>query len=679
MKKKRFPLSVALFLPIVLGVAVVSGLGFFGAYYSVRQADREDCSSTDRDFLSSLTGGFNFHSPDTLVEQVKEVYYANFPTTYPQTTEEERNYQALYKDIINSADFQDGYSLIDSDMHTSYRDYVIIGFVDVEHGRFVIVVSKNRSGSTFNKLYPGSFFDINIANFHKQNFQGISYYDPRRGDTFFTCGITKNRPVEGDFIAGTWFLSQTSDVKIYNESMVFARTYGYVAIATFASLALASFLTIQLGAIRRIKKLSGQSDSFVSGMHNGTLSSTFGLSTKKHTNELETLNDSLFYMQESIKDYATEIKDATAREQRSAAELDLAKRIQSSMVPSFPLLEKTYQVYGRMKPAREVGGDFYDYFPLGEDKVGFYVADVSGKGVPAALFMARAASISKLLVEDLDIDRINDELCRENGECLFVTGFYAVLDYKKRTLSYVNCGHEPVYIRHDGIYKELKEEPNFPLGLADGFAYKKQTIKVEEGDALFMYTDGLSEAMNVNGDLFGKEAILNTLNEHPLLSGEELIGAMEEKMAEFVGEAEQSDDACLLSFEFYGGAKLDFAPTLEGLATIAPFVDKVLKDYQPEVRNAFQVIVDEFATNIAMYSKATQACLSLHLGKNAIIGTLSDDGFPFNPFTDKPEHDPDTPGGLGIELSISMSKQIHYSRVRNRNVLSFSYSGEVSK
>ena len=120
MKKKRFPLSIALFLPIVLGVAVVSTFGFLGAYYSVRQADREDCSSTDQDFLASMTTGFIFRSPDAIVEKFKQEYFSNVPATFPATADEEKAYRYRYTSLTETQEFADAYQIIAIDMHTSY-------------------------------------------------------------------------------------------------------------------------------------------------------------------------------------------------------------------------------------------------------------------------------------------------------------------------------------------------------------------------------------------------------------------------------------------------------------------------------------------------------------------------------------------------------------------------------
>lgn len=668
MKKRRFPLSFAILLPTMLVVLVVQGVSYFLAYMSVRHADYESSCALDKEFLQRTSIAISWSGgPAKVLEMVKETYEANPRESLPTDPTELAEYRKLFSPIMQTPEFATLQNNFVFNRSSAVQDYADLGFFDEVRNRFVVIWSVG-DGSMYNPATIGTFWSVDPADFSQSMFLGKHYYDGLRNEGgFFTSGISSGRAQKSSW----WLLSETNYEDIYEESQHFLKHFSYAAVATLVAMTLASFLFIHFGLIRPIKRLSSASDSYVVAMHEGEPKQIFALDAHKHTNELLALNDSLYFMQESIGDYAATLKEATEREQRAAAELALAERIQSSMVPSKPLRENGAQIYGTMKPAKEVGGDFYNYFSIDETHVGFFVADVSGKGVPAALFMARAASISRFLLADMHLNKINDALCDENAENLFVTGFFGVYNSKTRQLDFVNCGHETVFIRHNGVYAPLNEENNLPLGLLPGFDYVHQKLTLAEGDSLFLYTDGLSEAMNENGDLFGHERILATLNEHPLLNGQSLILAMQQKMAEFVGDAEQSDDACFVNFLASPGSCLEFEPNEEGLASVSGFIDESLSHMDPSLMATIQVVIDDLASNVVFYSGAKSASLSLTTEKDTVIGILVDDGKPFDPLGELPDRDPDAPGGLGIAIAKSMSEQIAYTYAEGHNILSF--------
>ncbi|MBQ9456935.1 MAG: SpoIIE family protein phosphatase [Bacilli bacterium] len=670
MKKRKISLSITILLPVLLGVLATQTAALLASYYSIRKADFDDAVAVDQTQLVATL----WSMPSTTAaacNDIKAVYEAHPIDAMPTDREGLNAYRSLYNDAINGANYQDFSTNFPSGLLGDYADYLSVGFFDAARNRFVTVLN-HASGSIYNPSFPGSFDTLVIENMKGASFYGQTWHDEVRNTDYMISGTAKSIQ---DPMGSWWIIRHTSLATVYNESQDFMSSFIWVTVATFSAMVVFSFLGIHFGLLRPIRRLSKTSDAYVQAMEGGHLTDSFKLDPKRHTNELTTLNDSLYYMQGAMKEYASEVAGAAAREQKRAADMALAEKIQGSMVPQSSLIDQGVSFFGKMHPAREVGGDFFSYFRIDGHHMGFYIADVSGKGIPAALFMARAASVARLLLGGLDIEAINNTLAQENTEDLFVTGFFGLVDTEKKELHYVNCGHEPVYLRHQGVYTELEEAPNLPLGCLEDFAFKKQSIALEEGDALFLYTDGLSEAMNPQGELFGKEAILSTLNENPLLSGEDLFAAMDEKVAAFVNGAEQSDDTCLLHFEMASQAVCPFEPTMEGLAKMTDFVEETLSPhFDLSVIAPLNVVLDEFASNVVKFSGATKACLHLSYGKKEVRVILSDDGVPFDPVTAKIEKQEDQPGGLGILLATHMSSALRYTRAEGKNFLSFSIS-----
>ncbi|MBQ9000918.1 MAG: PP2C family protein-serine/threonine phosphatase, partial [Eggerthellaceae bacterium] len=242
-------------------------------------------------------------------------------------------------------------------------------------------------------------------------------------------------------------------------------------------------------------------------------------------------------------------------EQRNAQDLATAKAIQESALPStfpaFPDIER-FDIYASMTPAREVGGDFYDFFLVGDDKLAFLIADVSGKGIPAALFMMAAKTQIKNLLEsgipvDDAVTAANHELCEGNDAGMFVTMFACVLDYSTGELTYVNAGHNPPLLHHDGEWEWMRDISGTPLGLFEGIPYERFDCKLACGDVFYLYTDGVSEAMNAGGEFFGESRLEEAIGCCDLTDARALCDGVRDAVSAFVCEAEQSDDITMLA------------------------------------------------------------------------------------------------------------------------------------
>ena len=211
----------------------------------------------------------------------------------------------------------------------------------------------------------------------------------------------------------------------------------------------------------------------------------------------------------ALKDLITEV------EQRNARDLATAKTIQESALPNvfppFPEIDR-FDIFASMKTAKEVGGDFYNFFLMDENKLGFVMADVSGKGIPAALFMMTAkAQIQNHMESGLPLDEAvnaaNHQLCTGNDAGMFVTAWIGVLDYETGELQFVNAGHNPPLLLNDGSWEWVREKSGMPLGLFDGIPYQVHSLQIEEQDMLYLYTDGVTEAMDVDEELYGDDRL----------------------------------------------------------------------------------------------------------------------------------------------------------------------------
>ena len=278
--------------------------------------------------------------------------------------------------------------------------------------------------------------------------------------------------------------------------------------------------------------------------------------------EIEILAESFATLSKRTRDYITQITEITAEKERIGTELALATRIQADMLPNiFPAFpeRKEFDVYASMDPAKEVGGDFYDFFLIDDTHLGIVMADVSGKGVPAALFMM----ISKILVQNYAmtgqspaqvLQAVNDQICANNREEMFVTVWLGILDIVTGTITAANAGHEyPVLMQSDGRFELVKDKHGFVIGGMEGMKYKEYELQLAPGSKLFLYTDGVPEATNAEDELFGTERMLSALNANPSAPPEELLKNVRRAVDAFVKDAEQFDDLTMLSLEYRGG------------------------------------------------------------------------------------------------------------------------------
>lgn len=366
--------------------------------------------------------------------------------------------------------------------------------------------------------------------------------------------------------------------EVMNDRYAFLRLVIFAVVLTV--LAICAVLVYLAGrfVVEPINQLAKAAGNYVSGRIAGTeleklessKKASGQLQTKEsaitrlniHTgDEIEALADAFKTMEIEMEEYIENLTSVTAEKERIGAELNVATQIQASMLPSifpaFPTREE-FDIYATMDPAKEVGGDFYDFFLVDEDHLAFVIADVSGKGVPAALFMVIAKTLIKnhtqtgkgpaeVLVET------NNQLCENNDAGMFVTGWIGILEISSGKLIFANAGHNPPLLkRANGEFEYLRTRPGLVLAAMEGMMYQSFELQLEKGDMLYLYTDGVTEATDVQSELYGENRLKSVLDLNSDKSPKELLLAVKGDIDRFVGEAPQFDDITMLCVKIGG-------------------------------------------------------------------------------------------------------------------------------
>ena len=443
--------------------------------------------------------------------------------------------------------------------------------------------------------------------------------------------------------------------------------------------------------VKPINQLSNAARSFVEDkgdeMNKESSISTLNIHTG---DEVETLWKSIQQMERDINDYITNLTAVTAEKERIGAELSLATRIQADMLPNiFPAFpeRKDLDIYAAMTPAKEVGGDFYDFFLVDDSHLAMVMADVSGKGVPAALFMM----MSKILIQNAVLNgkspaealmTVNNQICANNREEMFVTVWLGVVDLKSGLLTAANAGHEkPIVKSPDGEFELFNDRHGFVIGGMEGLKYRNYEIQLHKGSKLFLYTDGVAEATDSNDELYGTERTLGALNDSKDGEPKAVLEAVKKSVDAFVGTAPQFDDLTMLCFEFKGveGTTLTLEATDENLQQVMDFVDGILEENGASMKTQMKInlAVEEIYVNIAHYAYGNSvgmAEISAICNNGEIIISFKDSGVPYNPL-EKPDPDITLPaeereiGGLGIYLTKKTMDSVSYEYKDNQNVL----------
>lgn len=419
--------------------------------------------------------------------------------------------------------------------------------------------------------------------------------------------------------------------------------------------------------------------------------------------EIGDLAKSFNYMALSLKDYIRDLAAVTAEKERIGAELNVATQIQADMLPRiFPPFpdRNEFEIYATMNPAKEVGGDFYDFFLINHNHLGLVMADVSGKGVPAALFMVIAKTLIKTralmggtpaeILHD-----VNNQLCEGNEAELFVTVWLGILEISTGNVISANAGHEyPAIKRADGKFELLKTKHSPAVATMEGMKFREAEFTLNRGDILYIYTDGVAEATNSAEELYGTDRMIDALNKKADAPINEILAEVKKDVDNFTGDAPQFDDITMLGLRYFGQEvnkmvetkKLDIAAEIKNLDAVLAFVDEQLEKYgcTPKVQMQIDVAVEEIFVNIANYAYNPEIgsagiCVEVQEDPLVISITFTDNGVPYDPLK-KP--DPDVTlsaeerqiGGLGIYMVKKSMDDISYNYKDGKNILTIKKS-----
>ena len=325
------------------------------------------------------------------------------------------------------------------------------------------------------------------------------------------------------------------------------------------SIAVTIFLMRRM-ATKPLSMLSKATLGFADSKEGYTMEDVINLPIKSK-DEIGDLYHEIRSMQGRMVEYLENLTRVTAEKERIGAELNIATQIQADMLPRiFPAFpdRKEFDIYATMTPAKEVGGDFYDFFLIDEDHLGLVMADVSGKGVPAALFMVIAKTLIKNRAQmgggpGEILQYVNEQLCEGNDAELFVTVWFAILDVKTGKGLAANAGHEhPALRRADGQYELVVYRHSPAVATMEGMRFREHEFELHPGDSLFVYTDGVAEATNAQEELFGTDRMLTALNRDPGAAPETLLRTVRQDIDAFVGDAPQFDDITMLGLHYLG-------------------------------------------------------------------------------------------------------------------------------
>ena len=544
MKKTKFTKSLAfktmLRLLIITTVISLLAAAIIGAVSFVRLV----IEMRDATYEAALKG-MSIASSDMAMEEGIDKYFET------GTTDE------TYDDVwLNMMLITDDFGLQRSDIFVPHEDHIT----------YLISTEDEKRGASLNKEEPyygeeKKYVDMAMSavlqeevdpdKSSKKTFYPENVKDGVEVFTYYMPIIDQNGKPVAVFAA-----SQSAERVLAVILQNIFRTIGISLAVMIASL-IVFFFSIRKHVIKPVVKLTKSVRTMNDSVKEGQV-----VATDIHTgDEIEELATAFEDMNRDLIGYIDENTKITAEKERIDTELNLATNIQAGMLPDkFPAFpdRKDFDIYASMTPAKEVGGDFYDFFLIDENRLGIVIADVSGKGVPAALFMMH----SKILLKSYTLmkqtpkaalEEVNRQICENNPEDMFVTVWLGVLDLKTGVFTAANAGHEkPAVKQPGGSFELFIDKHGIMVGYMDGVRFKEYELKLEKGAKLFLYTDGVAEATNAQEELFGTGRMIEALRTAEDRSPKEILAAVDSAIDAFVVDAPQFDDLTMLCIEYNG-------------------------------------------------------------------------------------------------------------------------------
>jgi len=438
------------------------------------------------------------------------------------------------------------------------------------------------------------------------------------------------------------------------------------------------------------EQVSAQTPALPRGDEAAYLAQSFSKMASVIRSQQTALQEANVSLEQRVQERTAELRRTTAEKERIGSELRIASEIQKSILPrTFPPFpdRADFEIYATTIPALEMGGDFYDFFLIDDKRLGVVIADVSGKGVPAAIFMAVSRSLLKATAlasvsPSACLEHVNRLLCPDNDSAMFVTVFYGILHTESGELEFSNGGHNvPYIIGHDRIVP-VGQPAGTALGIVDDARYHTNRMSINAGETLVLYTDGVTEAMDTHGSLFSTPRFEQTLQRLVDQRPFDLLTRLVEDVHAFASGAVQADDITLLALQYRRPAliELTLVNRSSELQRLASELERFAQNHripEPDI-HAFSLSLDELVTNTIAYGYDDQGPheirVRLALANGRLSAEVEDDGRPFNPLTaplpDLTSAVEDRPvGGLGIHLVRSLMDHVDYRRESGKNHL----------
>ena len=540
---------------IMLGViALVLGLGLYGKavadQYITRAFDLAKTASV------SATHGANSIQ---LAEDVMDIYYSLDEQQRQKCGSDE--YLSYFADIDTSSgsDHRVLYHMLQNYIQTDVFSDVYIAMFDDVNNALVYIVDPEEE----NQFQVGEWEQLEKREVNKYlGWDGQDMlYDISKTERYgWLC--TAGYPIRNDQGETVCFVLADVGINTVIRSMIdFA---GRISLAMLLFTGLITWILtrhMKNRIVAPINKITDAAEKYAEDKRAGATNTDHFVNLDIHTkDELENLSNVMAYMEHDLSEYEQELMKVATEKERMNTELKMASLIQSSTLPTKfpPYPERTeFDLFASMDPAREVGGDFYDFYLIDDDHLCIVMADVSGKGIPGALFMM----ISKVIVQSCAmlglktaeiLNKTNEALCSNNKVDMFVTVWLGILEISTGKITAANAGHEYPFVNSDGHYEVLNDHHGLVIGGMPETKYEEYTIQLKPGDSIFLYTDGIPEANDPDQKFFGMDRLKEALNRRPDASCEETVSIVKEAVDEFVKDADQFDDQTMLCFRYYG-------------------------------------------------------------------------------------------------------------------------------
>ena len=538
-------------ISILLGIALLAtGLGLYT--YSIGRQYIKDAH-----YLSHIAASSASHGTDVL--GMSDAVMAR----YRSLTDEQINmigtdeYRALFADCQQDYDYHMLVKILAQYITFDEVSDVYIAMYDEQTCRMVYIVDPDPEGT----LYPGEWEDVNYDGMEKfLNYSGDGIlYDIDHTDNYgWMCTVGTPLLDDDGRIVAFVLVDLTID-ELWSGMRTYVTQITLMLLLIVLVLMLVTVRNIERHLVRPINQIADAAQAYVDDRKAGKRGGQHFSKLDIHTgDEIENLSLTMAEMEGEMADFIQDLASVTAEKERISTELSVATRIQAAMLPHiFPAFpdRPEFDVYATMDPAKEVGGDFYDYFLIDDDHLCLVMADVSGKGVPAALFMmaskimlANYAKMGKTPAEILT--STNDTISSNNREEMFVTVWLGIFEISTGKLVASNAGHEYPILKKDGKFEIYKDHHGMVIGYEEGMVYKDYEIIMKPGDKLFLYTDGVTEATDDNEKLFGMERMIDARNKDPETDPVQTLKNVRAGVDAFVKDAEQFDDLTMLCFEY---------------------------------------------------------------------------------------------------------------------------------